>query len=95
MKVTDYNTSSDDSSSGKHSKDKFKRSEDSILAEGLDRKTFLAKYYLQFCAVNSQTDNHSGALIAGRKSIEIMKTLFRELAEMAPSMKKMTYEKKS
>jgi hypothetical protein len=46
-----------------------KRNEDSIIAEGLDRKTFLARYYLQFCAVNSQTDNHSGALIAGRKSI--------------------------
>ena len=72
-----------------------KRSEDSILAEGLDRKTCLAKYYLQFCAVNSQTDNHSGALIAGRKSIEIMKSLFREMADMAATMKKMTYEKKS
>lgn len=75
-------------------KDRPKRSEDSIIAEGLDRKTFLSKYYLQFCAVNSQTDNHSGALIAGRKSIEIMKALFREMAEMG-SMKKMTYEKKS
>lgn len=66
-----------------------------MMAEALDRKTFLAKYYLQFCAVNSQTDNHSGALIAGRKSIEIMKCLFGELGEAAPSMKKMTYEKKS
>ncbi len=90
MKVADHNTSSDDSTSG-HSKPKNKRSDDSIIAEGLDRKTFLAKYYLQFCAVNSQTDNHSGALIAGRKSIEIMKNLFKELAEMAPAMKKMTY----
>jgi hypothetical protein len=68
MKLPDHNIGSDDSSSGKH-KEKSKRSEDSILAEGLDRKTFLSKYYLQFCAVNSQTDNHSGALIAGRKSI--------------------------
>lgn len=72
-----------------------KRSEESIIAEALDRRTFLARYYLQFCAVNSQTDNHSGALIAGRKSIEIMKGLFRELADLASSMKKMTYEKKS
>jgi hypothetical protein len=72
-----------------------RRTEDSIIAEGLDRKTFLARYYLQFCAVNSQTDNHSGALIAGRKSIEIMKGLFRELADLAGSMKKMTYEKKA
>jgi hypothetical protein len=90
MKVADHNTSSDDSTSGR-SKPKSKKNEDSIIAEGLDRKTFLAKYYLQFCAVNSQTDNHSGALIAGRKSIEIMKTLFKELAEMSPTMKKMTY----
>jgi hypothetical protein len=74
---------------------KNRRTEDSIIAEGLDRKTFLARYYLQFCAVNSQTDNHSGALIAGRKSIEIMKGLFRELADLAGSMKKMTYEKKA
>jgi hypothetical protein len=78
-----------------HSDDRKRRSEDSIIAESLDRKTFLARYYLQFCAVNSQTDNHSGALIAGRKSIEIMKGLFRELAELAGSMKKLTYEKKS
>lgn len=72
-----------------------KRNDDSIIAEGLDRKTFLARYYLQFCAVNSQTDNHSGALIAGRKSIEIMKGLFHELVEVAATMKKLTYEKKS
>jgi hypothetical protein len=39
------------------------------MAESIDKKTILAKYYLQFCAVNSQTDNHSGALIAGRKSM--------------------------
>lgn len=40
-------------------------------------------------------DNHSGALVAGRKSIEIVKNIFRELADIAPSLKKMTYEKKS
>jgi len=37
--------------------------------DNIEVKTHLAKYYLQFCAVNSQTDNHSGALVAGRKSI--------------------------
>ena len=47
---------------------KFKSYEESA-SEAIDRKTSLAKYYLQFCAVNSQTDNHSGALVAARKSI--------------------------
>jgi hypothetical protein len=65
------------------------------MGEGIDRKTFLAKYYLQFCAINSQTNNHSGALVASRKAIEIMRSIFADLGEIAPSLKKMNYEKKS
>jgi hypothetical protein len=65
------------------------------MSEGIDRKTFLAKYYLQFCAINSQINNHSGALVASRKAIEIMRGIFIDLAEVAPHLKKMNYEKKS
>jgi len=36
-------------------------------------KLGLAKYYLQFCAVNSQLGNHSGALISSRKALDIIK----------------------
>ena len=57
----------DDSSTLKNIKNK--KIEDRFANDVIDCKTFLAKYYLQFCAVNSQTDNHSGALVAGRKSI--------------------------
>jgi len=67
MKTGDHNSSSEDSSSTQINY-KQKSCEEST-PEAIDRKTFLAKYYLQFCAVNSQTDNHSGALVAARKSI--------------------------
>jgi CII-binding regulator of phage lambda lysogenization HflD len=36
-------------------------------------KLGLAEYYLQFCAVNSQLSNHSGALISARKSLDLLK----------------------
>jgi hypothetical protein len=75
MKTGDHNPSSEDSSSNK-TNIKNKTYEEST-SEAIDRKTFLAKYYLQFCAVNSQTDNHSGALVAARKSIEILKSVFK------------------
>ena len=35
-------------------------------------KIGLARYYLQFCAVNSQLGNHSGALISARKALNIV-----------------------
>ena len=57
----------------------------------MHKKQLFALYHLQFCAVNSQTDNHSGALVAARKSIEITKSVFKELSETLPSLKKMTY----
>lgn len=34
----------------------------------------LAQYYLQFCAVNSQLSNHSGALISARKALHILRS---------------------
>jgi hypothetical protein len=34
-------------------------------------------------------------LVASRKAIEIMRSIFADLAEIAPSLKKMNYEKKS
>ena len=58
-------------------------------------KTLLTRYYLQYCAINSQKGNHSGALVAGRKSIENIKQIFRDIAYISPTLKKMTYEKKS
>ena len=36
-------------------------------------KFSLAKYYLQFCAVNSQLGNHSGGLISARKALTIIR----------------------
>ena len=38
----------------------------------------LAKYYLQFCAVNSQISNHSGALISARKALTVAKKELQE-----------------
>ena len=92
MKTQD-NHSLDYSSTLKNFKNK--KIEDRFAHDTIDCKTFLAKYYLQFCAVNSQTDNHSGALVAGRKSIEILRNIFKEMAELVPTLKKGTYEKKS
>ena len=77
------------------SKNRNKKCEDRFSSDSIDCKTFLAKYYLQFCAVNSQTDNHSGALVAGKKSIEILKSIFKEMADVSPCLKKGTYQKKS
>lgn len=34
----------------------------------------LAQYYLQFCAINSQLGNHSGALISARKALHIIRS---------------------
>lgn len=65
------------------------------MLESMSIRTLLTKYYLQYCAINSQKGNHSGALVAGRKAIENTKTIFRELAQIAPTLKKMTYEKRS
>ena len=67
MKTTHDSLSLDDSSTQKFIKGK--KMEDRFANDTIDCKTFLARYYLQFCAVNSQTDNHSGALVAGKKSI--------------------------
>lgn len=89
MKVADYNNPLDNSTL--KLQDKLNKSTEEQVFESIDRRTFLAKYYLQFCAVNSQTDNHSGALVAARKSIEITKSVFKELSETLPSLKKMTY----
>jgi hypothetical protein len=44
--------------------------------------------------VNSQQQNHSGALIAGRKAIQILKASFREIFLVAKKLKKSPYEKK-
>jgi hypothetical protein len=44
--------------------------------------------------VNSQQQNHSGALIAGSKAVEILKVNFREIFIVAKKLKKSPYEKK-
>lgn len=49
---------------------------------------------MQFQVVNSQQQNHSGALIAGRKAVEILKSNFREIFIVSKKLKKSPYEKK-
>lgn len=43
-----------------------------------ESKLGLAQYYLQFCAVNSQLGNHSGALISARKSLHLIRGELRD-----------------
>lgn len=42
----------------------------------------LCKYELQFCAINSQLRNHNIALVSGRKSIQLIKSTFKELQKI-------------
>ena len=71
-----------------------RKSKELVTIENIEKKNELAKYYLQFQVVNSQQQNHSGALIAGRKAVEILKANFREIFIVAKKLKKSPYEKK-
>ena len=42
-------------------------------AHRVNSKQSLASYYLQFSAINSQMDNHSGALISAQKALNVLK----------------------
>jgi heterodisulfide reductase subunit A-like polyferredoxin len=41
-------------------------------------KIGLAQYYLQFCAINSQLGNHSGALVSARKALQLIRNELKE-----------------
>ena len=51
----------------------------SLSGKSIKNRIQLAKYYLQFCAINSQLKNHSKAVNAGHKAILIIKALLKEL----------------
>lgn len=90
--IYNYNTHLKNTEASEHVENR--KSKELVTIEHIEKKNELAKYYLQFQVVNSQQQNHSGALIAGRKAVEILKANFREIFIVAKKLKKSPYEKK-
>ena len=58
----------------------------SLSGKSIQNRIQLSKYYLQFCAINSQLKNHSKAVSAGYKAIFIIKSLLKELHLISKSL---------
>lgn len=61
--------------------------EDNLFSKSFHVRVELAKYHLQFSAINSQLKNHENALKSGYKAINIMKGVFKELNTIAVERK--------
>lgn len=57
-------------------------SQSRIEAQKIEKKVALVKYYLLYCAINSQLKNNQGALIAAKKASEISKNIIQELLDI-------------
>lgn len=65
------------------SKKSFKEDQAKISeAQKLEKKICLVKYYLLYCAINSQLKNNQGALVAAKKASDITKGLISELLDI-------------
>ena len=75
-----YVESADNSLANSSHSERSKKSEDFVVAT-VEKKTELVHYYLKYCTINSQAKNRIIALDAGKRTIQVLRSVLSDAKE--------------